>query len=437
MEERDPNAIEVAEALINRFSPSFMDIQYSLHPSDIPGESQGKSANLAWAARVVEKKYIGRPSFQDVLITAMDSDTHLLETYYSLIQKRHSALRQQSDVATATLYTAPFVFDRNAHLVPMLVRVADMGWSCAGLACFKRPEDYRGIAFPTSVYTVPLSLVSSIGGWDAGPGAIGEDFHMMLKCYFATNGHLNIESVASPASMSNVTSGSTGWSGWLRNHKARYFQGLRHMWGCLDSGYTLQQWLQMGFPSLDGSTVQKSKEERDKYGTKLGVGKVNVRGSKVRFVPLRNAVLFLRVFEAHIFPLHFLCILVASNFYSSRQSFKNTSPYLEIVLMVTGYARTVNFFLMAFCLFTAYTDFYKVCVQTRQWEMRKAGLHEFTFESLQRGRWSLGAIFDILSLAFSSMLFGTLPLLQAVLSHFWSDRLVYRVSGKPAKSHSN
>lgn len=74
MEEQDPHATKVAEALVSRFRPSFLDIQYYTHPSDIPGESQGKSANVAWAARAVEKKYSGQPSFRDVLVTVMDSE---------------------------------------------------------------------------------------------------------------------------------------------------------------------------------------------------------------------------------------------------------------------------------------------------------------------------------------------------------------------------
>lgn len=336
-----------------------------------------------------------------------------------------------------TLYCAPIVFDRNPHLVPTLVRAADLGWSCSGLACYKRPEDYHGIVLPTSVYTLPLSLVSSLGGWDTGPGAIGEDMHMMLKCYFATNGHLNIESVASPASMSNVTSGSTERYGWLQNHKARYFQGLRHMWGCLDSGYAVARWCQMGSSSTDGNTSHDSNKYSSKSPSSVRADTVDVRGSKVRFVWLRNTVLFLRLFEAHIFPLHFSCILAASSYYSSHLGSLKTSPILEIVLKVTEYARTANAVLMAICLLTAYTDFYKACVQTRQWEMRKAGLHDFTFQSATRERWSLGSILDILSLPVTSMLFGTLPLLQAVLSHFWSDRLLYRVSGKPTKSHTS
>lgn len=368
-----------------------------------------------------------------------EGDTHLLGTYYSLIQRRHLELRQPSDLAAETLYCAPIVFDRNSHLVPRLVRAADMGWSCSGLSCYKRPEDHHGIIFPTSVYTLPLSLVSAVGGWDTGPGAIGEDMHMMLKCYFATHGRLNIESIASPASMSNVTSGATGWSGWVQDHKARYFQGLRHMWGCLDSGYAVARWYQMDSSSLAANSVthQSSKTDNTKSHSGLGAGKGEARTTRSRCSSLRNAVLFLRLFEAHILPLHISCILVASSYYSSHLYSSTSNPYLQTVLELTGYARTVNGILMAICLTTAYADFQKSCIQARQWEMRNAGLHEFAFESSIGGRWSLWRILDILSLPITSMVFGTLPLLQAVLSHVWSDRLLYRVSGKPTKIRSS
>jgi hypothetical protein len=74
MEERDPEAVEVGEALVSNFSSYFSGIQYCTHPSDRPGESLGKSANVAWAATLVEKKYAGKPKLQDVLVTIMDSE---------------------------------------------------------------------------------------------------------------------------------------------------------------------------------------------------------------------------------------------------------------------------------------------------------------------------------------------------------------------------
>ncbi|KAJ6114224.1 hypothetical protein N7486_000002 [Penicillium sp. IBT 16267x] len=46
------------------------------------------------------------------------------------------------------------------------------------------------MAIPTSVYSLPLVLAEQVGGWDSDPTAIGEDMHMLLKCYFETAGDL-------------------------------------------------------------------------------------------------------------------------------------------------------------------------------------------------------------------------------------------------------
>lgn len=135
------------------------------------------------------------------------------------------------------MYVPPIIFDRNAHRVPRLVRVADLLWGAAGLS-----SHYEGsqICPPTSVYSLPLALVDLAGGWDAGEDAIGEDLHMYIKCYFALNGHLTTRSVFSPASHSNVHSNGKGIRGFFKDIKARYRQALRHLWGSLDSGFVLR-----------------------------------------------------------------------------------------------------------------------------------------------------------------------------------------------------
>jgi len=143
------------------------------------------------------------------------------------------------ETAHTTLYSAPIIFDRNAHKVPAIVRVADILWCAAGLSGL-----YSGstIAPPTSVYSLPLKLVDRVGGWDCGSEAIGEDLHMYLKCFFALNGNLTSRTVLSPVSQSNVTGGGKeGFRGIYMDMNARYKQALRHMWGALDTGYALRQ----------------------------------------------------------------------------------------------------------------------------------------------------------------------------------------------------
>lgn len=148
------------------------------------------------------------------------------------------------ETANTTLYGAPIIFDRNAHNVPAIVRVADVLWSAAGMSGL-----YSGstIAPPTSVYSLPLELVDRVGGWDCDSEAIGEDLHMYLKCFFALNGNLTVRTVLSPVSQTNVSGGGSkkGYSGLVMDMRARYKQALRHMWGALDSGYAMRKLVEL------------------------------------------------------------------------------------------------------------------------------------------------------------------------------------------------
>lgn len=144
--------------------------------------------------------------------------------------------------ASNTLYSAPIIFDRNAHLVPAIVRVADILWCAAGMSGLYAGSEIRP---PTSVYSLPLGLADRVGGWDTGSGAIGEDLHMYLKCFFALNGNLTTRTVLAPVSQTNVSSGVNGYRGKFGDCHARYKQAIRHMWGSLDSGYALRQFVEL------------------------------------------------------------------------------------------------------------------------------------------------------------------------------------------------
>lgn len=158
---------------------------------------------------------------------AQTADTHLWQDYFTEIRRLHYA----HEDADRTLYACPIIFDRNSHESPILVRCADLLWGFAGLSTM-----YPGsaITIPTSVYSLPLSLAEKVGGWDSDPTAIGEDMHMLLKCYFETAGNLVSRVVHVPASQCNVSGDESGPDGkrkTLSTYQARYRQALRHMWG--------------------------------------------------------------------------------------------------------------------------------------------------------------------------------------------------------------
>ena len=90
-----------------------------------------------------------------------------------------------------------------------------------------------------------MTLVERVGGWDTGPGAIGEDMHMYLKCFFALSGNINVQIVYAAASQCNVSSDVQGFAGYIDGLNARYRQALRHMWGSLDTGFAVRQTVEM------------------------------------------------------------------------------------------------------------------------------------------------------------------------------------------------
>lgn len=73
MEQREHNAEAKAASFANEFSKKFRSIDFTVHPSDIPGELAGKGSNMAWAARKLSEKYsLGQR--KDVIVTGIDGE---------------------------------------------------------------------------------------------------------------------------------------------------------------------------------------------------------------------------------------------------------------------------------------------------------------------------------------------------------------------------
>ncbi|KAK5188312.1 hypothetical protein LTR92_011610 [Exophiala xenobiotica] len=431
MEERDPNAVPVAMKLETSFRHRFKDIQHTIHPADLPGEVPGKSSNISWVAKGVQRKYTHSQYWRDVLMTVMDSDTHLLDDYFQIILRRHAYYRQRGETIDMTMYMPPIIFDRNAHLVPILVRIADLMWCGAGLSCFQDKPGRHGIAFPTAVYTLPLPLVHLVAGWDTDAGAIGEDMHMMLKCFFATNGRMAIESVPSPASQCNISSTKSGIRGWVDSHRGRYVQGLRHMWGCLDAGYTADHFFKLGSnappsPGL-GELSHNSKLE-------LKLSHYQMHGDQGYVLSWRNVVLVTRVFEAHFLPTHLFLVTIFSTIFTRLPASLVRSEFLTVFLDFTAYLRAMGFCLMLIYFFVFYEGYHHVCVEAREAEMKEAGLYEEMEENFsKRNKTGIRIWLDYLVFPIAGIVFGSTPLMHAAFAHFWSDRLDYKVSTKPIR----
>lgn len=85
MEEKEEKAALKAAGLCSNFEKSFFRMSYTVHPSNIPGEAQGKSSNEQWAAKEAMKEYSDPNVRQNTIITTMDGK------YLKMVRKLEQA----------------------------------------------------------------------------------------------------------------------------------------------------------------------------------------------------------------------------------------------------------------------------------------------------------------------------------------------------------
>ena len=101
---------------------------------------------------------------------------------------------------------------------------------------------------------------------------------------------------------------------------------------------------------------------------------------------------------------------------------------MHLALFVTNILRTASFIWMNLCL-ALYERWYNLCLHTRKGDMLQANVNDTGFA--MHVWWYLPFLLERICFPIAGTIFGAVPTLHAVFSHFWTDRLVYRVSKKP------
>ncbi|KAF4122415.1 hypothetical protein GMORB2_7407 [Geosmithia morbida] len=446
MEQREQDGEAKALRLMQEFAKQFRSIDYTNHPGDIPGEAAGKGSNMGWAARKLSAKYPAE-NRKNVIVTGIDADSHLAAAYFAQLTDMHMSY---PETASTTLYAVPIVFDRNAHDVPAVVRVADILWTAGGMSGL-----YRGstIAPPTSVYSLSLDLIDRVGGWDCDAEAIGEDLHMYVKCFFALNGNLTCRTILSPVSQSNVTGGGKGGiRGLCMDVMARYKQALRHMWGSLDTGFAIRKGIEMWQDRKQTTRAYRPLHRSHGDNSELYFPGSQVCGDDATSQHPRESGVFSdvkqetveepnleklcyiahRLYEAHIMPVHMPIFVVASTIFLYVTEGKEDTGNLHWLLEICGPLRALGFMAGAGYIFL-YERYHHACVAMREKEMKDAGLYQgmcFSHRSF-RNNWGDYAMVPIVA-----PLYGAIPCIQAEVSHFWTAELVYTVSKKVTRQRA-
>lgn len=233
-EEKEKSSVKKAEILISEFNTLFKDMFYTVHPFGIPGELEGKASNVNWAARHVYKILVEERgmNIDDILVTIADADSIIPEEFFIYTGEKYSKLTSPKEVC----FEANPIYSVNSFKVSGFQRAVDLAH--ASLIMMQQ-RNYMGQSFPYSTYALSLNLIHAVDYWDCQPEAIGEDYHMYLKCFYKSQGRMIRITCPVPVFLASVEAENM-WKSLI----GRFKQTIRHMLGFYDIAYGISMFLQ-------------------------------------------------------------------------------------------------------------------------------------------------------------------------------------------------
>jgi hypothetical protein len=139
-----------------------------------------------------------------------------------------------------------------------------------------------------------------------------------------------------------------------------------------------------------------------------------------------------RLFEAHCLPTHMMILVISTSIYGFLIESKPDTNHIAWTFALSAYLRIIGFLMVALYLYL-YESFHHFAVTTRKAQMKAAGLYEGMENSFsQRSFWRNKL--DYILIPVAAPIFGSIPAIQAQMSHFWTLDLVYTVSKKPSRA---
>ncbi|HCM37312.1 MAG: hypothetical protein UV61_C0006G0163 [Candidatus Gottesmanbacteria bacterium GW2011_GWB1_43_11] len=226
-EAKDAEATTTSQYLKAKFSGKFKYFWVTKHPQ-IPGEVAGKSANMAWAGKVITKK-LKRLGFDLnwVTVTSCDADVLLHPKYYSYLTNAFLTDPERE----FHFYQPAILFYSNIWRIPLPGRVVNTVSSIFNLSIL--PQGDRLINFST--YSLSLATVAKVGFW--GVDVIPEDYHLFFKTYFALGEKVKTKPLYLP-----VLADAAESHGFWKTMVNQYEQHKRWAWGVSDLPYVLKNY---------------------------------------------------------------------------------------------------------------------------------------------------------------------------------------------------
>lgn len=229
MEEREEEAKEKAEFLINMYKKQFGTIMASYHP-DVLGEVKGKSSNEAFGGRMAYELLFekGNLDLDFATISSLDADSLFDKQYFAYLTNSflHDAKRYNKFWQSAT------VFYNNLWKVPSPIRIVSFFSSLWRTSLLIQGD--RLITHST--YTLSFKLLKEIDFWDVD--VIPEDYRIFFKAFYKKTGQIWSEPIFLRTSMDAPQS-----HGYFSSLKNKYNQERRWSWGVSDDPLFIRWWL--------------------------------------------------------------------------------------------------------------------------------------------------------------------------------------------------
>lgn len=178
------------------------------------------------------------------------------------------------------------------------------------------------------------------------------------------------------------------------------------------------------------------------YSSAAADSKIEIQAARVSTSPTLHiqwtkvVTVFLRLFEAHFVPVQLALALTASGCYTLIYPGFLIPPILKATLDFCSACRMVSFVLML-GVFYRYEQYHRLCIGLRREEMRIAGLlgEMMETDTFSPNVFLAGGILEAALFPLGGFIFGAIPALQAIATHIFTKRLVYKVSLKPQLLH--
>lgn len=242
-EGRCPAGSKAAESWRQELGNRFGAYLVTVHPSDIPGEIIGKSANEAWAAKQAKRALVDKLGWdiKYLTITSNDADAILDRQYFACLTYKFL-----DDPHRYRRFWQPVIlFYNNIWRIPAPNRVVNTFSNMWQMGLVARKD--RLVSF--SNYSASFSMLDQVGYWD--PDVIPEDYRIFFKAFFKFGGQVEVEPVYLP-STADAPESSTTWKTFVNE----YEQKKRWAWGVSDLPLFLDMYSQDPKTSFINKTLR-------------------------------------------------------------------------------------------------------------------------------------------------------------------------------------